>query len=476
MDSATINETGDSSTTPPKHCHHRRISADSGIDVSGRSNSVESAADSITETYLLQENGAADRAKVAAFSSTSFSQSSDSAIGTLRIISQESDESDFQGYACRCHDSGFSNLDRESHCGPLADFGDGGVSEIKTGVIDMSTDAPSEAHTTYAEHPNHTAAVETCPTATSNCSADSPVEEVDGHETLEIRAIRKFYPDLSNAISQQLVVISTELYSCDLIERAKLDQTVEVSGNSDSTKAVMVLNAALSKMEMVLNAAALSKMEVPDSETDQPSKFLEFIQILKKHGVKETAEGILREYQKQQSSEVHGKYDNTQDLSQQPSFPPNQVNLGQHPMLASTSYPCNESVPYLLTFYSIFAIFLFLVVSLLIVLCWTLNADMKRNSIENMYLCSAFDEKIAIYNEEKQQLKEQLLIAQRQLLQLNRDWVLDQEEPKDHPYTSTCTESKITHEKRIQRLEEGKIDYVAKIENLKVQRDLMLNG
>ena len=180
--------------------------------------------------------------------------------------------------AYRRHDSaGFSSLDKSD---PLAEFGDSAVSEIEKGVIDVST----EVHTTHTKHPNHTAVVETCPTAiteTSNCSADSPVEEVD-HETLETRAIRKFYPDLSNAISQELGVISTELYSCGLIERTKLDQILAVLGISDHSKAVMVLNAALSKMEVL-----------------DTSKFHEFLQILGEHGIQEIAEQIRTYFDEQ---------------------------------------------------------------------------------------------------------------------------------------------------------------------------------
>ena len=111
-------------------------------------------------------------------------------------------------------------------------------------------------------------------------SFDDPqnsVEDVDG-ETLETEAIRKVYPDLSNAVSQQLDVVSTELYSRELIERTKLDQTVENSGNSDHLKTIKVLNAALAKMGSA------------------PSKFDDFLKTLEKCGFQEIAVQIRENY------------------------------------------------------------------------------------------------------------------------------------------------------------------------------------
>ena len=61
------------------------------------------------------------------------------------------------------------------------------------------------------------------------------------------------------------------------------------------------------------------------------------------------------------------------------------------------------------------AIFLLLLLSCLIMLLWTFNADVKK--IEQVHPTSTFDEKIvAIYNKEKLQVTERLLMIQRQLL------------------------------------------------------------
>ena len=171
------------------------------------------------------------------------------------------------------HDSGFSSLDKNDS---LADFRDSvQESEIcEEGLLTNVAPVPSEAHTSHS-------VLDTCPTvATEVSNISDSSEDVDG-ETLETGAIRKFYPDLSNAISQQLDVVSTELYSCDLIERTKLDQILAVSGISDLSKAIRVLNAALTKMESV------------------SSKFHDFLQVLDKCGIQETAERIRVHFNEQ---------------------------------------------------------------------------------------------------------------------------------------------------------------------------------
>ena len=170
------------------------------------------------------------------------------------------------------HDSGFSSLDKTD---PLADFRDS-VQESEISEKGLLTNVtPNEVHASHS-------VLDTCPTVTTEVSntSDSSIENVDG-ETLETGAIRKFYPDLSNAISQQLDVVSTELYSCDLIERTKLDQILAISGISDLSKAIRVLNAALTKMESV------------------SSKFHYFLQVLEKCGLREIAEQIRANFDEQ---------------------------------------------------------------------------------------------------------------------------------------------------------------------------------
>ena len=142
------------------------------------------------------------------------------------------------------------------------------------------------------------------------------------------------------------------------------------------------------------------------------------------------------------------------------------------------SCSCNL-VSYKSAFYFTFGISLFLVIALLllpmysnlIVLQWALNADMKR--IEKVHPSTAFDER-TMYIEDKQQLEEQLLMTQRQILQLNRE-VLDLKRPRNHRCTG-ANELKIMCKKEFNRLIEESKDYVARIENLTQQRNLLLNG
>lgn len=186
--------------------------------------------------------------------------------------------------AYRRHDSGFSSLDKNDS---LSDFRDS-VQETEIGVSGITTCDVGAARTELPVHvvDAHVHSVsDTCPrptttTEVSDISDRSSVEEFDG-ETLETGAIRKCYSDLSNAISQQLDVVSSELYSCDLIERTKLDQILAVSGISDRSMAIRVLNAALTKMESV------------------SSKFHEFLSVLEKCGICEIAERIRAKFDEQ---------------------------------------------------------------------------------------------------------------------------------------------------------------------------------
>lgn len=85
-----------------------------------------------------------------------------------------------------------------------------------------------------------------------------------------------------------------------------------------------------------------------------------------------------------------------------------------------------------------------------------------------------YNKKMERCNDDKQVLEGQLLIARRQILQLNRE-VIDL---KRRPCTGACEHKAKCErlEKQIKRLEEEKLDYAAKIENLTQQQDLLLNG
>ena len=407
-------EVEDSTTSISKVSRYRNISVDSGIhDVSDSSNLPES--DSATETDSFPENGTADRAIVyhkksetAYYSSASFNQSSDPDFS--RSISQEYD---FRGHSC--------------------------LSEKPSVTEDACyTDGQLQAAAEGEDYPDFI------------------------HENVASQTVQGFYSSLVEVICNQVTVdrLASDLYSHSLIENTVLEE-MRVQSISDIKKTQQVLGVVMSKLR-----------------TSQ-SKFEDFMDVLDSYDpCRDLVEQMKAKYghqQLQQSSDVSKQANKRDNIQEQPSSSSSQVekyavNLSQSP--TSCAY---NSVSYLLTIYSPFAISLFLVITLLllyshlIVLRWTLNADMK---VEKMHPSSAFDEKIAMYIEVKQQLEEQLLVAQRQILQLNRE-VLDLKKTNHHSFTH---EPKMSCEKRMQRLEEEKMDYVAIIENLKQQRDLLLNG
>ncbi len=184
--------------------------------------------------------------------------------------------------AYRRHDSGFSSLDKNDS---LADFRDS-VQEKEIGEKDVIKPSASEAHTLQNELPVDLQ----CSTAIAmGISSDSSVEECDGGETLETGAIREYYSDLCNAVSQELDQLSTELYSRKFIERTKLDQILEVSGTPVYSKAVRVLNAASTKIASV------------------PSMFHDFLQALEKCGICKITEQIRAYFDKQSRAYMEHK-------------------------------------------------------------------------------------------------------------------------------------------------------------------------
>ena len=193
--------------------------------------------------------------------------------------------------AYRRHDSGFSSLDKNDS---LANFRDSvqekEICDSEKEVVTPGDAAPraSEAHTLENRLPVDLHV--TCPTAMSNCySSDSSLEEFDGGETLETGAIREYYSDLCNAASQELDILSTELYSRKFIERTKLDQILEVSGNSVYCKAVRGLSAASNKIAAV------------------PGMFHDFLQALEKCGICEVTQRIKTYFDEQSRAYMEQK-------------------------------------------------------------------------------------------------------------------------------------------------------------------------
>ena len=277
------------------------------------------------------------------------------------------------------------------------------------------------------------------------------LEEVDG-EISETEAIRPIYPKLGVAISQQLDVVSAQLYSCELIERSKQDQIRTALGVSDFSKALDILKIVLFKIE---------------SDSDPSKQLHNFLHTLEECGIREIAKQIRKNY-------TDGNEASESQVMLHPAayYSPNSPSTSRCHLRNSIHTRC------LIVFFSLFAISLLLVTSVLLLQHltvlhdhhdWTLNADMRRDT-EKTHPSSVFDENnlMALYNKEKWQLEEQLLIAQRQIIQLNRE-VLD-----NRLCTGTCAnEPKATCEKQIKRLLEEKMECVAKIEKLTQQRNLL---
>ena len=104
-------------------------------------------------------------------------------------------------------------------------------------------------------------------------------DEVD-FETLETRAIREFYSELSKRIENQLNEVSGQLYSKRLIGQAVLQQVIEVAGDSNQTKALKVLNA------------------VENEVSACQSKFEAFLGVLEKCDLEDSAESVRAFYNK----------------------------------------------------------------------------------------------------------------------------------------------------------------------------------
>ena len=85
-------------------------------------------------------------------------------------------------------------------------------------------------------------------------------------------------------------------------------------------------------------------------------------------------------------------------------------------------------------------------------------------------------QQLEMCNTEKEVLKGQLQLTRRQILQLNKE-VLLLKRPKQQTCTGTCKHEAECEKlsSHIKRLEEEKLEYMATIENLTQQRDLLLN-
>ena len=403
----------ESITSIPKDLHrHRNISVDSGIEVSDSSNSKWS--DSTTETDLLQESRITDHGTKACHTEKS----------EMACSSSQSSDSDIsRSMSQECNESVFSE---------------------KLGVT--STEGNQFTQLEGEDYP-------------------------DGFdENVTSQVVKTFYHNLVEVIGNQVSVdqMETKLYSQSLIE-STVHEEMRVEGKTDQTKTRRLLDAVMSKFRM--------------SHTVEP--FECFLEVLDSYSSCHDLVVEMKAEYRQQANEVSEHANEGQDPSQQSLSSSSSQDTSTKRDTTTLNPPKNPScshnsvsVSHLLTFYSPFCISLFLVISLLLifshlfVLHRALNqADMKK--IEKIHPSSALS-LIALYNEEKQQLEEQLLMARRQILQLNRE-VLDLKKPRNHLCTG-ANEPKITYEKQIEGLIEEKMDYVAKIENLTPQRNILLNG
>ena len=132
----------------------------------------------------------------------------------------------------------------------------------------------------------HNSATGCSESSDSSCAVDSSREEVDFAETPETLAVRKCYPQLSGEISLQLMEMSTELYARSLIDQPILNQVLEVNSDTAHVKALKVLNAVGTRLNLTYND---SLTMVTTSPT--PSKqFEDFVKVLEKLGL----DGIAR--------------------------------------------------------------------------------------------------------------------------------------------------------------------------------------
>lgn len=335
---------------------------------------------------------------------------------------------------------------------------------------------------------------------------DSP----DFPESIASEAVRSCYSFLAEAITNQVSLesLASELYTNSLIENTILGK-VQTLGIPNEQKATEILTAVLSRI----------RISDPDAQS-----FKLFVQILDKYpSCREIVVMITTKYdelkqrpqcctsgnqgQKEDSqldwhelptrytpffspcssnakssqsllhhkAEHFGSHHNRQGKSKSPLSHQHSLSSEEDPDVNMSEEDIHQELRRLKRFAR----------------CMKTFVDRKQNAqclAEEMLHRTALEveerqreledcrQQLEMCDTEKEVLKGQLQLARRQILQLNKE-VLLLKRPKQQTCTGTCKHEAECDKLNchIKRLEEEKLEYMATIENLTQQRDLLLN-
>ena len=453
--------------------HSRNVSIDSGFDVSGVTDIAQGDTSLAWPTLAGREMDSSQDSGVAADQTRSLrhkrlsrsirdsasSNSSDSGIILCGSISQESMDLDEQ-----------------------RDFRD------------------SSTACSWAEKINE-CEMETCTEGDSSWlkGEDYP----DSPENILSTAVRKFYSSLVDVISNQVTVdiLASDLYSQSLIE-SEVCHIARLQCVSDNKKTCQLLDVVLSKLRM--------------SKSVKP--FDNFVEVLSGYSACcHLVESIKAEYQQlKQTSEVStsgGCEVNTQDeelvcgtggcnsletravvrgvqppssylgaTNSSPEQPWRSISSLLRPRSISSGGESDESMTEEEIKHDLKRLNKGIkkYINKQQENAGTMKQVVDRLELEVEDLLSQLKDnikKLERCEEEKEALNGQLIMARRQILQLNKE-VIGLKRPKPHSCSDPCTHKRKCEAlvKQIQRLEGEKLDREATIANLTQQIDLLLNG
>ena len=129
-------------------------------------------------------------------------------------------------------------------------YGDG---ESNSSAINFKVDTSSpsdEQYTDMSDMPSSEHSLQTANEIDSDTARSSFIEEVD-HDTPELDAIRKVWPEILDRVSHGHILpeFSVELYSKRLIDHKLLDEINETTGSNDYQKALRLLSVVESKLK-----------------------------------------------------------------------------------------------------------------------------------------------------------------------------------------------------------------------------------
>ena len=460
MDLDTTDVAGDlttSTTKVSKDGHHRNSSVDSGFDASGVTATASSAPTSesdSTMTDLSQENETTDHTPVrhikllkTMYGSTLSNQSSDSAVGGSIDESMEMDDGQvFGGNPCLPEKTSECEMDTRTKDDPLQQGED-------------------------------------CP---------------DFPESMVSQAVRIVYSTLVEVISNEVSIdnLASDLYTHRLIEHTVHD-VVKMQSMTDVKKTRTILDAVMSKLRTSLSVKPFDLfMRVLDSYPSCRDLVVQIQteydqQLLLKNSEDSSSDrsNVREESLCSNSRSIvlqHQFVIRQSPSQQQPNpFPGAIKSSDRHFSIRQRSMSSGAESDVYMTEEEI--------QQGIRRLAKGIRNYANRNKkpagpmeeilhrmdslvVELQAQVEEYSKKIERCDEEKQLLHRQLHIARKQILQLNME-VIGLKRPKQHSCTDTC-EHKIKCkklEKQIERLEQEKTDYVAKIETLTQRIDLLFN-